>query len=355
MPAGGVMTVVAPFDGVVSDISVKEGSSVSTGDHLLTFDSPAKSADGDDMYQALVASRTKDIDNLRTSSLIDITQASMQVEHTKVLIDEISREIGHVDREIDSRREQLRIASTSRDRYEKLAADRVVSAVQIDQQRIYVLDLEVGLESISRQRSALLRQRSALLAELDQAVGSVASIRARSATMLDQAAREKVMQSSGIRKVSVAWQPSVVASVLVSPGANVRHGQAVALLQPKGAKMIGVLLVPSANIGFIGVDDPVAIRLDAYPYQKFGVQSARVTSVSSGALPTEEAIRLMPGLNQADTYYRVDVEFQFRGVKAYGETHDLLRGMMFEADVLGERRTLAEWVLDPIYSIKGRL
>lgn len=42
-------------------------------------------------------------------------------------------------------------------------------------------------------------------------------------------------------------------------------------------------------------------------------------------------------------------------MKAFGKAFDLKSGMLFEADIMLEQRTLIEWLLEPLYSIKGRI
>ena len=39
---------------------------------------------------------------------------------------------------------------------------------------------------------------------------------------------------------------------------------------------------------------------------------------------------------------------------AYGRPEPLRPGMLLEADILGERRKLHEWLLEPLYSLRGR-
>jgi len=41
-------------------------------------------------------------------------------------------------------------------------------------------------------------------------------------------------------------------------------------------------------------------------------------------------------------------------VLAYGQPEALRPGMRLEADVMGERRRLYEWVLEPLYSVVGK-
>jgi membrane fusion protein len=53
--------------------------------------------------------------------------------------------------------------------------------------------------------------------------------------------------------------------------------------------------------------------------------------------------------------YRITVGLAQQTATAYGEAVPLQPGMQVEADVMIETRRLFEWVLDPLYTLTGRL
>ena len=42
-------------------------------------------------------------------------------------------------------------------------------------------------------------------------------------------------------------------------------------------------------------------------------------------------------------------------LRSSGKPEALKPGMLVDADVLGERRTLVEWIFEPLYSLGGRV
>jgi len=42
-------------------------------------------------------------------------------------------------------------------------------------------------------------------------------------------------------------------------------------------------------------------------------------------------------------------------VSAYGKALPLQAGMLLDADIIVDSRTLVEWILDPLYSLQGVL
>jgi len=101
------------------------------------------------------------------------------------------------------------------------------------------------------------------------------------------------------------------------------------------------------------------VRYHAYPYQKFGQQRGNVTSISKTTLSATELASVtgtVPGLGlDGEQFYRIRVDIEAQSVLAYGKLRPLQAGMLVEADILQETRHLYEWVLEPLYSLTGKL
>jgi membrane fusion protein len=113
--------------------------------------------------------------------------------------------------------------------------------------------------------------------------------------------------------------------------------------------------VPSRAIGFIEPGDKVLLRYRAFPYQKFGHHTGRVARISRSALSPSDFGALIGNTPQGETFYRVTVKLARQSVMAFGKPEQLKPGMLLDADILGEKRRLIEWVLEPLYSVSGRV
>ena len=147
----------------------------------------------------------------------------------------------------------------------------------------------------------------------------------------------------------------VVATQLVKAGQAVQAGQPLLSLLPGDGGLEAELLVPSRAIAFIEPGDRVLLRYQAYPYQKFGHQHGTVERISRSALGAAEAGGSIGNGPQGEPLYRVTVALAAQAVTAYGRPEPLKPGMLLDADILGERRRLIEWVFEPLYSLKGRV
>jgi membrane fusion protein len=53
--------------------------------------------------------------------------------------------------------------------------------------------------------------------------------------------------------------------------------------------------------------------------------------------------------------YRIDVELERQTVAAGGQEVPLRPGMLVNADILLEKRTVFEWIFEPVLELRGRL
>jgi membrane fusion protein len=151
------------------------------------------------------------------------------------------------------------------------------------------------------------------------------------------------------QSVQRAWeirapQAGTISFVLATPGQSVASGQPLAQLVPENAEVEAELLAPSAAAGFIRIGQRVHLRYRAYAYQKFGQQGGAVREISATAFAPDA---------RAEASYRIRVQLDQQYISAYGERRALQPGAAVDASVQLERRRLYEWLLDPLYSLRG--
>ena len=142
-----------------------------------------------------------------------------------------------------------------------------------------------------------------------------------------------------------------VTMIAAQVGASVSPNRPLLALLPEGATLEAQLLVPSRDAGLLRPAQAVVLRLDAFPYQRFGVQRGRVRTVAGSIqLPGE-----VEGPVALDApAYTVVVALESVSVRAYGRDWPLRPGLLLEADVILERVPLYRRLLDPLRAI-GRL
>lgn len=355
VPTKGLATVLAPATGVVTELDSAEGKRVRAGQSLAVVSLPRATVNEGDTAAAMAQRLARRQQGLQDAHRAQSQLLDAQAGGLLAQLDAARRELAQLEQEIATRQGQVRIADETLQRLRQLQADKYVSALQVKQQEAAWLQAVSDVQAMQRQ--AITARRS--LAQLQQARQELPGQRLASNAdfQRDLAALEQEQVETEARGALAVSAPvtGVIATQLVKPGQAVQAGQPLLSLLPGNGMLEAELLVPSRAIGFIEPGDKVLLRYQAYPYQKFGHQQGTVTRISRSALSSGELGTLIGNAQQGEPFYRITVALARQTVTAYGKAELLKPGMLLEADVLGEKRRLIEWVFEPLYSLKGKV
>ncbi|MDG6348066.1 HlyD family efflux transporter periplasmic adaptor subunit [Luteimonas sp. 8-5] len=350
VPDQGLATVVSPASGVVARLLPDEGAQIRTGQALAVIDAPRTTADGVDAARALRDGLEARRENTQALGQSQLKQIDVQLAGATRQLQASRQEQAQVREAIATRREMVRIGRETLARYQDMAAGQLVSEAQVAQQRQTVLDLVAAQQSLERQATQIQARIAQLQQTLDELPAQRRGLLASTGREVASLEQEQVRQEYDGRLLIKAPVAGMVTNRLIEPGQAVSGGQAVLSILPLGSKLQAQLFVPSRAIGFIDPGDRVELRYQAYPYQKFGHHTGRVARISRSAIAPASG-----GQDNAEPVYRVLVELDRQTITAYGQAEPLRPGMLVDADILGERRKLYEWVLEPLYSVMGRM
>ena len=355
VPSVGLSTVLAPATGVLSRLEATEGARVSEGQTLAVVTVPrATVAEGDTL--AALEQRLE----RRRNGLIEGQAAQQQLltaqgAGLRAQISAAQRELDQIETETATRREQIRIANETLQRLRQLEDERYVSVLQIKQQESNALSWQGEMQGLQRQAITTRRSIAQLQQALHELTGQGRAVDAGLEQDLALLEQEQVETRARSAMTVNAPVSGTISAQLVKPGQAVQAGQALLSLLPGDTGLEAELLVPSRAIGFIEPGDRVQLRYQAYPYQKFGHHEGRVAGISRSALNSGELGALVGNAQAGEPMYRVTVSLSRQFVTAYGNDEPLKPGMLVDADILGERRRLVEWIFEPLYSLKGKV
>ena len=355
VPSRGMATVLAPVTGVVSVVDVAEGAAIHSGQRLAVVTIPSATAASGNTADALeqgVQEKEHGLANAQSAqeALLNTQAAGLSAQLTTA-----RREVVHMQGEIVTQQQQVQVANDSLDRLRIAEQQKLISTLQLKQQEGAVLAQTSQLQALQRQ--AIEVQRG--IGQLEQQLRAIPGQRltAQANYRRDRAGLEQERIETATRGALQINAPvqGMVATQLVKPGQAVQAGQPLMSVLPTDSPLQAELLVPSRAIGFIGPGDQVLLRYQAFPYQKFGHYQGKVERISRSALSPTEMASLGMKSDGGETVYRVLVTLAKQTVMAYGKPEALKPGMVLEADVLGEKRSLIEWIFEPLYSLKGRV
>lgn len=355
VPSEGLATVLAPATGVVSRLDVSEGDQVQQGETLAVVVVPRATLAEGDTALALEQRLERRREGLQSTQSAQMQLLDAQSAGLRTQVATAERELAQIETEILTRQDQVRIAEETLERLRQLEDERYVSLLQIKQQESSLLSWQGEVQALQRQATATRRMVAQLRQALSELPGQTQATEAgfqRDLAVLEQ---ERVETQARGALAVVAPVAGVVSAQIAKPGQSVQAGQPLLSLLPGSGDLEAELLVPSRAIGFIEPGDRVLLRYQAYPYQKFGHHEGAVTRISRSALGAGELGALVGNAQSGEPLYRVTVSLAQQTVTAYGNDELLKPGMLLDADVLGERRRLIEWIFEPLYSIKGRV
>ncbi len=351
VPEGGLIRVTARQGGVIETLDIKEGDQVGAGQSLAQL-RLSSDLDGGNAGQTMQ-------DQLKTQ--VEAVAAAAEAEREKLLSEQqsltsqrsaMARELEASRSRIGNMTDRMALVQANADRVRKISERGYASAKSVDEAEMTVLAAEQELVDVRSSVMAMERQLDQIDAQLRALPISIRAAEAQaraSQAQLAQQGTQMAVQNTYHAGATVAGR---VVAVPVSRGQTVAPQQVVAVVTPEGSTLEAELYVPSRSAGFITEGQEVQLMYQAFPYQKFGAATGRVRSVSRTVLaPAEVAI---PGLEIQEPVFRVKVVMQDDAVTAYGQQIPIQPGMLLSASIVIDRRTLVEWLLDPIYAV-GRL
>ena len=348
----GLVKVYSQVGGVVVRRLVNEGDRVKYGQPLYVITAERNTlGNGETQAEILKQIRSK-----KTSMEAEL-QKQKQILTTeerqlRQKIADLETELSQLRREMITQERRLGLSKDTAARYRELLQDNYVSQTALDEKEQDLLDQQGKLENLQRTEISTRRDRNFLkmdLANLPLKASNTLAAIERSVASLEQ----EILDTEGKREmVVIALQEGAVTAILADLGQTVTPALPLLSILPQEAKLEASLYVPSRSVGFLEVGNKVLMRYQAYPYQKFGQYPGTVREISKTALKPDE-LKLVGATEEM--YYRVIVALDSPYVMAYGKQLPLQDGMDLEVDILIDTRKLYEWVLEPIYSITGKL
>jgi membrane fusion protein len=340
--------------GLVSAIYVEPPARVAAGQPLFRLERDMSLAN-DGTRRATFDAQVRDEERRAADALYTQRRIDLNTQLATARANEASRraELAQIGEQGAQNAQLVGDAQKKLARLESVA-DYVV-ADRIEQARAEVHQSRIArAESASRRQQTLAaladlqNSQTALAAQLKELDASHARDLQEADARFEQNRRDATISApkSGVvtfsRLVQGAMlQPSDIALVIVTDTS-----------QPLRAE----LRIPSRRRGFVREGQTVRLKFDAFPYAKFGSYEARIDSISRttvGAAPTAPA---SAGADKAAATPPGDEYVAWVTLRGrtfdYGKQHfDILPGMQASASVVVERRTVAEWVLEPLFKI----
>lgn len=356
LPRSGVIRIMPGQAGIIISAAVKEGQIVKSGDVLFVLSgdrSIANSGETQKIISDLLRSRR---DSYGAELKQSVQQSRQRINTAERRVYALELEATRTVDQISLQRRRVVLAEQSYSRYTALNETNYISAAQLQDKQAELLDQQQRLAELLRIQ--LSGQRDLATASADFQDLKLQSQRDKEGLKRNVTSVEQDLTESEARREIVvrAPQDGIITAITTELGQTVVANSALASILPAGAELEAEIYAPSRSAGFIKTGMPVLLRYQAYPYQKFGQYPAVVREVASTSLSSEQlgTSGVITGTS-GEPLYRIRLKLEKQTVTAYGKALPLKSGMRVDASVVLEQRRLYEWVLDPLFTISGRL
>ena len=192
------------------------------------------------------------------------------------------------------------------------------------------------LEAQAAQREAE-QGRAAYLAETRR---TLSDRHAQADLKRQQTAQEltKAAQREQLATLTAPVTGTVQQLALHTEGGVVTEAQALMVIVPDGASVSAEVTLENKDIGFVEPGQEVAIKLETFPFTRYGTVKARVDKVTQDAVNDEKRGAIFPAtLELLQTSIDVD-----------GKAIRLAPGMNITAEIKTGQRRVIEYLLSPI-------
>ena len=350
-PESGLIRLVAQRGGVLEEILVVEGDSVQPGTPIARIRLAADLASGDS-YSAFSASLGAQRAAETSKAAARRDALSEELRDLGERRKNLSLERSQIQERIAIQRQRVEISEAEVRRAETIAAQGYLPTRELEARKSASLANQQDASELISSSLSVDRQIADVDARLNAIPIALRAAQAEAATATADLDLQDTQSESQAVYVIVATVAGQIAALPFAKGQTVTPGGAVAVVAEGSSPLEAELYAPSRSAGFVQEGQEVRLMYQAFPYQKFGAGRGTVATVSRTVLGPEEIA--IPGLQIAEPVFRVRVTLDHSTVEAYGREVALQPGMLVNADVVIDRRSLLEWLLDPLYAAGRR-
>ena len=352
VPSNGLVKIQTAQSGTLESIHVRERDIVKAGQKLAAVSVSTNALDGTSFADKAIAFLIKQEVELKTQITLETNQ--LEAETARLLSEKEALFL-----RVDSLRAQLRLQKqlgvSVEDNFkavQKLLARGYISKEESKRRQHEWLrqktQEQLGEQELDDAESKQKQLEIRLLQLPNQSKQRVARLMAQGAEL-----EGKKNELSGQRAYAVTSSVNgkILSVSMDSIGRSVQAGQPLLTIMPADSVLKAELFVPSRAIGFVEKGQEVRLLYDAFPYQYFGSYKAIITDVTEIILAPGE---ILTPFKLTEPVYRVTADIEKKAIEAKDRVLSLQSGMTLRANIVLERRSFLDWLLEPLRAVRER-
>jgi hemolysin D len=375
LPSSRVKVIQPLQKGVVKKILVREGEKVKKGQPLIEMDSTLTGADESRLKNELQNTQMKQavnealLERLKSKQetsqpmteqtnqpisenqthFNQLLQAEWRQYQTQVsslssAVEATEAEYAATEIEVQKLKKTLPIITkrteiikglydkkyASETEYLQLEQERIQLAHQLREEKQKLKQLTATSKQAQQQLDALKAEtRNNILTEITESRREIAAL------------QEELIKASDMNQRQILYSPvagQVQELVVTTQGGVVTEAQPLMKIVPEEATLIVEAFIENKDIGFVKKAMPAEIKVNAFPFTKYGVIEAEIDTITDDAIFDEQR-----GLT-----YSTLLSLKQKTIDVDGKPVRLMPGMEVTAEIKTGERRLIEYFLAPL-------
>ena len=351
IPAEGYTRIFSGVGGVLSTLHVAEGQSIQQHQLLVTLRSKHGLGTYTDFNEALIEQTNQTI-SLQKQRIDEQQQLHRrELEATRSDIDHTEQQIKLSEIQKHNQNSDIELLQNQLSIQEQLFLNSHISKAALDEKQRQLLASTLQSGVIDKDIAELQARLAQLQTQLERLPIQHQAEQLEARQYLANLTMQLIESNAQLEQQIQAPVGGNVSNIIYEQGDFIAPSRPIMTLLPNHAVLNAELYVPTRARGFLQTGQQVLLRFHAFPYQKFGVYPAKITDISATIIFPEEFPIQLP-LNEP--VYRIRASLDDQHVKAYGNDVQLQPGMLLDAEIVKDRRTLFEWLFEPVLSMSKR-
>lgn len=371
LPTGNVKLIQSPSGGVVRAIHVHDGDVVKKGQPLIDLDPTQSGAELAQAEKALVAA---ELDIARNRAIADAlegkgvhfvapagTPSDIAATQRRLVEAQLAEVQATTASLAAARSSALSDAQAAQAQVAKLGAtvpilDRQISAMNRLDQRGYAPgmrllelqrqrrqeagDRDVAVAQVSRGQSEARKLGQQLLQAREQALHTTLAdlAKAEAEAILRREEVTKARQKRQFQRLTAPVDGTIQQLEVHTIGGVVEPAKSLMTLVPSRDGLEVEARILNKDIGFIHLGQPAAIKLEAFPFTRYGAVPGHVAKISRDAVPDKEL----------GSVYVATIALDRTTIAADGRTVILSPGLAATVDIRTGTRAIISYLLSPL-------
>ncbi len=369
IPASNIKTIQTLVDSEIEEIFVQEGQYVKEGQDLIKFNQTEVQANirriKNEMkaleiavarLQALLTDNPEEnfaYDETIDEYLIKIHSGLLKSQMTEkaAKIEVLNGQIAKAEKEKDTiaadlkRIEKLLPSVKERIEKKKILADKKLIA------RLTFLEQEEELTNLQKQRNVQVKKMAETEANIEFLQKELRQYLAEFDKSIMQELKDNREKLASYQQELIKYEEALKRTVVKAPlsgyvqqlvyhtkGGVVETAKPIMNLVPEDYKLEADVMILNKDIGFVRPEQNVEIKIDSFPFTKYGTIKGKVRNISGDAVQDEKLGLIFPSrLTLLDNKILAD-----------GQVVQLKPGMSVTAEIKTGKRRVIEYLLSPV-------